>query len=680
MSFSDERQSIENRFKTEWTATPIAFDNVPFNPPNNADWVRLNIQNGDSGYRALGCGTRHTGIINVQIFTPVNSATMTSRQYADIVSDIFSNQRFDDIVTDVSSINLIGDDKAWFQINVTTPYYRDAEQIFVPVPIFEPLYVLLNSTKLEINVNDPEIIMQGEVDVITPSRLEISGVIAGTFNYVTGIAIYVDGVAIGTGTTLNKCHDDCAFVVFHTAIGSDNFMFINPYHLVTGVLGSGIHTIEIGIIGKWLGISHTIFIGNVDTAGMGLPSSSTLIVKELRAIPPVAEAVPQIQIPDAVNIDIYTIEELEQHFGSGGTYNITTNVSITFMAGIVIDGVFNIESGVNLIIQSANHAHIVEFTNTGTIFTHAGLGELRITQGKFKFSGNNATIFDLNVTNLINNWVSLTCTGTGIKLGSVTALSIFKITNSTITGFTDGFTINTNLFALNGNLFQTTQATTNTVFTFANIAGTAAMENTYFFIGETENIFYIDPANTAQFQITRIASSLNIGNFFQFGSLTETSKHVVVEKAGIQIASNTGTAMSVKENISATTITGGWDSLNLGSVILGDLNSRFELINESTGERKYNGLFPIKVGGSISISAERSGGAVAHSFRMIKTVDTSGDPFDDVEMQRDIGGTIGSISFPFSGTLYPGDQFRPEVMATTGTTPIIIASYSDIIQ
>lgn len=286
MSFAAERKSIENRFKTEWTATPIAYDNVPFNPPANSDWVRLNIQNGDSGYRALEGSIRHTGIINVQIFTPVNKATKTSRQYADIVSSIFSDKRFDDIVTDVSSINIIDDDDAWLQTNITTPYYRDAEKIFVPVPVFEPLYVLLNSVKLEINPEDgnPEIIMQGDVDVITPSRLEISGVISGTFNYVVGIAVYVDGIAIGTGTRLNRCHNDCAFVVFHTGVGGDQYSFINPYVLVTDVLNYGIHKIEIGIIGKWSGTTHTIYVGDVVQSNDGIPSSSTLLVKEFGAL------------------------------------------------------------------------------------------------------------------------------------------------------------------------------------------------------------------------------------------------------------------------------------------------------------------------------------------------------------------------------------------------------------
>lgn len=125
MSFAQERQSIENRFKDNWTATDVAYDNVPFNPPTDSEWVRLNILNGDSACRAINKRVRHTGIISVQIFAPVGTGTQTSREYADTVYSIFNNLRFDDIVTDVPSIVTIADDKVWLQTNITVPYYRD---------------------------------------------------------------------------------------------------------------------------------------------------------------------------------------------------------------------------------------------------------------------------------------------------------------------------------------------------------------------------------------------------------------------------------------------------------------------------------------------------------------------------------------------------------------------------
>jgi hypothetical protein len=674
MSFADERKSIENRFKTEWTSTPIAFDNVPFNPPSNSDWVRLNIQNGDSGYRSLESSIRHTGIINVQIFTPVNKATKTSRQYADIVSDIFSDQRFDDIVTNISSINIIDDDDAWLQTNITTPYYRDAEKTIVPVPVFEPLYVELTG-KLTINSENPEIIMSGDVDLINPSRLEINGVISCTFNYVVGIAVYVDGVAIAA--TPNNCHNDCSFIHYDgTAAIKTSWVKNHPYHLVTEVLGFGVHTIEIGILGKWEGTPHTIYVGNI--ANEDLSSRSVLAVKKFPPVGGVGIAPPT---PDAVNIEIYSIEELEEHFGSGGIYSITQDVSITFMADITIDGVFEIGLGVNFIMQAKNHASTIIFNNTGTIFTHAGNGELRITQGKFIFSGNGATLFNAFVTNYINNWTSLLCLGPNITLGSVTASSIFKISNTTIGGFTDGFTVDANLFTMYSNFFQSTTITTNTMFTFVSVTTAATLTDTYFSIGINEFICFIPLLNETQFQFERVAHFFELGTFFAPNSLTQTSKHIVVEKAGEQIRSNTGTAMSVKDNNADTDILFDvWNPFNFGSVTLGDLNSRFTLVDAVTGERKYEGLFPVKVGGFVAISAQRTAGAIPHSFRMFKTVDTKSDPFDDVEMQRDIGTVVGTVSFPFSGTLYPNDQFRPEVKASSGTTSVKVTSYSDIIQ
>lgn len=677
MSFENERKSIESRFENAWTFTPIAFDNVPFNPPSNSDWVRLTISNGDSDYRSLQSTIRHTGVIIVQIFTPINQATKSGRQYADMVADIFSDQNFDDIKTDVSSINISDDDDTWLQTNVSTPYYRDAEKISVPVPpVFQPLYVVLND-KIEINAVDPEIIMSGDVDIITPTKLEISGVMSCTFNDVVGVAVYLDDVAIGTGTRLNNCHDDCAFV-HHNEVSNVNQMTHFTYDIATDVLSGGIHNIKIGIIGKWLGNEHTIYVG--DVFDNGKPSASTLLVKEFRAIQSGTSGTEPL---DAVNIEISSLAELEAIFGVG-TYNVISDVNLTFTADIVIPGVFNIASDVDFIMHAKTHSHVIEFTNTGTIFTHAGgTGELRITQGKFTFSGIGATLFDINVSIYVLDWATLDCEpSAGITLGSVIVGSIFKITNTAITGFTDGFTIDTNLVSLYSNLFQSTLATSNTVMTFTNIGSASVISDTFFVIGANENLFYIPPENTGNLRFTGAASFLNNGNFFESGSLTETSKYITVENAGRKISSNTGSAMSVKDNTALTNIASGngWNSLNLGTAIFGDLNSRFEWVDQETGEREYDGLFPIKVGGLVSISAKRSGGAVSHSVRMIKTLDPNNDPFDDVEMQRDIGTVVGNISFTFSGILYPGDRFRPEVMASFGSTDITITSYSDTIK
>ena len=125
MSFASERTNIESRFNTNWTTTTIAWGNADFDTPNNASWVRFNILNGNSSYRAINGLKRHNGIINIQIFAPVNSGTHTIRGYADTIGAIFDGQSFNDVVCDVASIQTIGTDDKFHQINVNVPYWRD---------------------------------------------------------------------------------------------------------------------------------------------------------------------------------------------------------------------------------------------------------------------------------------------------------------------------------------------------------------------------------------------------------------------------------------------------------------------------------------------------------------------------------------------------------------------------
>jgi hypothetical protein len=384
------------------------------------------------------------------------------------------------------------------------------------------------------------------------------------------------------------------------------------------------------------------------------------------------------------NLNIFSVQDLENAFGDAGTYEITSDVNITFMNDIVIPDVFNIASGVDFIMQAANHALSINFTNTGTIFTHAGLGQFRLTQGTFSFSGANATLFNLSVTSFIVDWTSLLCAVGGITLGSITASSIFKITNSTIGGFTNGFIIDTDIFTMSSNFFKTTTLTTNTVIRLNNVSLAATINDIAFIVGVDENLFYINPAITSQFYLEGAASSDNVGNFFEAGSQTEASKYVIVEKAGKQINSNTGTAMSSKANTVDTTIlaTPEWNPLNLGTATLGELNSRFTLTDATTGEREYTGRYPIKVGGSVSFGAKRGTAGVGHSFRISKNFSDQVPitPFDTVEASVELGIAVVQGAILFSGILYPGDKFRPEVNGEGSTTSITIVSYSDIIQ
>ena len=126
MSFADERTEIENRLQDNWIDTPVAWDNITFNQPNNSSWIRLNILNGSTEYRAINYAKRYNGIINVQIFVPIKTGSSFARDYADTIVSLFESQTFDSVVCDVSSVTIVGSDAKWYQINVDTPYWRDS--------------------------------------------------------------------------------------------------------------------------------------------------------------------------------------------------------------------------------------------------------------------------------------------------------------------------------------------------------------------------------------------------------------------------------------------------------------------------------------------------------------------------------------------------------------------------
>ena len=125
MSFNNERLAIEDRFEEHWKDTSIAWPNVAFDMPNNEDWVKITILNGSSSYRAINNSKRHTGIIVVQLFTPIDSGTSIIRKHADTVVSIFDGKQFSDVVCDVASIETVGTNDIWHQVNVTIPYWRD---------------------------------------------------------------------------------------------------------------------------------------------------------------------------------------------------------------------------------------------------------------------------------------------------------------------------------------------------------------------------------------------------------------------------------------------------------------------------------------------------------------------------------------------------------------------------
>jgi hypothetical protein len=115
MSLNTIRSAIENRIATEFATAPplqVAYQNVPFTPPNNASWVQAFISWGDSAYltiltesdRGTGDGfDRRNGALTFNIYSPRGEGPGAALTIAQRCIDLFSRLQLQNIKFDAAS-------------------------------------------------------------------------------------------------------------------------------------------------------------------------------------------------------------------------------------------------------------------------------------------------------------------------------------------------------------------------------------------------------------------------------------------------------------------------------------------------------------------------------------------------------------------------------------------------
>lgn len=112
MSLNTIRSAIENRIATEFSTAPalqVAYQNVPFSPPNNASWIQAFISYGDSAYltiltqsnRGTGDGfDRRNGALTFNIYSPRGEGPGAGLTIAQRCIDLFSRLHLQNIKFD----------------------------------------------------------------------------------------------------------------------------------------------------------------------------------------------------------------------------------------------------------------------------------------------------------------------------------------------------------------------------------------------------------------------------------------------------------------------------------------------------------------------------------------------------------------------------------------------------
>jgi hypothetical protein len=109
-TYNDIRAAIEGRVAAEMqnpTQYPVAFQNVPFTPPNNSSWVKCLITFGDNAYATLVEPSpgfnRHNGLVLLNIFSPVGVGPSENYDIGERLKNIFDRQTFSGIIFDAAS-------------------------------------------------------------------------------------------------------------------------------------------------------------------------------------------------------------------------------------------------------------------------------------------------------------------------------------------------------------------------------------------------------------------------------------------------------------------------------------------------------------------------------------------------------------------------------------------------
>ena len=120
-----ERQIIETYIETNWTATPIAWEEVPYTPVEGTSFISVTVKPGGSVIMSMPSGTRYHGLLIIDVYCPRNQGTKTIRDYVDDVVDLFTDKNISGIIfRDMTLYQDIAGD--WLKWSVAFIIQRDS--------------------------------------------------------------------------------------------------------------------------------------------------------------------------------------------------------------------------------------------------------------------------------------------------------------------------------------------------------------------------------------------------------------------------------------------------------------------------------------------------------------------------------------------------------------------------
>ena len=140
MDIVESREAIETRFRDCWMLddpntlkTPVGWDGQPFEPPTDANSVRLSILDGSGTNASMGSPgsnlVRYAGVVHLQLFVPAGREGLDpSVQMRSLIRDIvpiFTNWKSGGLLFRTMNIGTRQEDQPFLIQAVTFPFQRD---------------------------------------------------------------------------------------------------------------------------------------------------------------------------------------------------------------------------------------------------------------------------------------------------------------------------------------------------------------------------------------------------------------------------------------------------------------------------------------------------------------------------------------------------------------------------
>ena len=116
---------INDRLVSNWTETPIDFDNVDYNPSSGVPFVRLQIEWTSNDVISIGGRERGEGYIDLSLFIPANTGTQHVAGMADRLKLIFDKWDTGALKFKVGRKIRVGQKEEWYQEKVLVPFTFD---------------------------------------------------------------------------------------------------------------------------------------------------------------------------------------------------------------------------------------------------------------------------------------------------------------------------------------------------------------------------------------------------------------------------------------------------------------------------------------------------------------------------------------------------------------------------